>query len=66
MNLDLAQEYLEESSQNFSVMRDRLNETKIDALMFKALKNAMEGDRFGPGQRDWSIRIRGRQTRSTI
>lgn len=43
MNLDLAQEYLNESSQNFSVMRDHLNEAKIDALMFKALKNAMEG-----------------------
>jgi hypothetical protein len=43
MNLDLAQQYLEESSQNFSVMRDHLNEAKINALMFKALKNAMEG-----------------------
>src|ERR1044072_6158834 len=43
MNLDLAQQYLEESSQSFRVMRDHLNRAELDALMFKALKNAMEG-----------------------
>lgn len=43
MNLDLAQQYLEESSKDFSIMREHLNKAEMDALMFKATRKAMEG-----------------------
>lgn len=56
MNLDLAQQYLEESSQDFAVMRDHLNEAKLDALMFKAMKNAMEGFGLLVGGQDIYVR----------
>jgi hypothetical protein len=51
MNLDLAQQYLEESSKSFSPMQDHLSKAKVDALVIEGGKYAAEGFRlFASGQ----------------
>lgn len=43
MNLDLAQEYLEESSKAFSGMQDHFSKAEVDALILKVGKSVSEG-----------------------
>jgi len=73
MNLDLAQQYLEESSKAFSGMQDHLSKAAaaMDELLFKAVKSAAEGLRLLAGAQDIYVRtlraaIIGDVTRSDV